>query len=166
MTASSNIASSNTAGSDAASAKREIVLLTHSLPQWIGADLENTFELRQVDANDEQCRRARALITPGPAPLGAALLEQLPALEYIAAVGSGIEGIDTRYTARRGIIVSNSAAATAEDVADHALALTLSLYSRILSFDQTVRSGHWLPKSMRRSLGDLHVGIEIGRAHV
>jgi lactate dehydrogenase-like 2-hydroxyacid dehydrogenase len=137
----------------------EVVLLTHTLPQWIGADIETAFSLRQVEPVSEVARGARVMITPGPAPVTAALLEQLPALEYIAAIGSGIEGIDLAYTGRRGITVSNSAAATAADVADHALALTLGLHARLLPFDQNVRSGHWPDKSMRRSLSDLNVGI-------
>jgi lactate dehydrogenase-like 2-hydroxyacid dehydrogenase len=140
-------------------ARREVVLMTHLLPQWIGLEIENAFELRIVDLDCEPCRRARVMITPGPARVDTGLLEGLPALEYIAAIGSGIEGIDTAYTSRRGIVVSNSAAATADDVADHTLALTLALYSRIVSFDQTVRAGEWPVKRLRRSLCDLHVGI-------
>ncbi len=141
-------------------ARRPLVLLTHTLPQWIGPDIEQTFELRSVDDAESSARaEARVLITPGPATLDAVVLDQLPALQYIAAVGSGIEGIDLPYVARRGIAVSNCAAATAEDVADHALALTLALYSRILPFDEAVRSGRWPDKTMRRSLSELQAGI-------
>ena len=139
--------------------RREVVLLTHLLPQWIGLEIEHAFELRMIDLDCERCRRARVLITPGPALVDTSLLERLPALEYIAAIGSGIEGIDTAYTTRRAIIVSNSAAATAEDVADHTLCLMFALYSRIVSFDQQVRAGKWLEKTLRRSFSDLHVGI-------
>ena len=141
------------------SAERELVLLTHVLPQWIGPEIEHVFDLRQVESDGEACRRARVLVTPGPAPVNAGLLDRLPALQYIAAIGSGIEGIDTADTARRGIVVSNSAAATAEDVADHALGLTLALHLRIPAFDQRVRLGQWLEKTMRRSLCDMHAGI-------
>jgi lactate dehydrogenase-like 2-hydroxyacid dehydrogenase len=139
--------------------RREVVLLTHLLPQWIGSEIADAFELRMVELDREPCRRARVMITPGPARVDTDVLAALPALEYIAAIGSGIEGIDTAYTTRRGIVVSNSAVATADDVADHALALTLALYSRILSFDQAVRAGAWPVKTLRRSLCDLHVGV-------
>jgi lactate dehydrogenase-like 2-hydroxyacid dehydrogenase len=140
--------------------RRRLVLLTHTLPQWIGPDIEQAFELRHIDDADSATRtEARVLITPGPARVDAVLLEQLPALQYIAAVGSGIEGIDLSYVDRRGIVVSNSAAATAEDVADHALALSLTLYARILPFDESVRSGRWPEKTLRRSLSELQAGI-------
>jgi hydroxypyruvate reductase len=146
-------------GSNSRPARREVVLLTHLLPQWIGSDVQNAFELRMVDLDCESCRRARVMITPGPARIDSGLLDKLASLEYIAAIGSGIEGIDTAYTTRRGIVVSNSAAATADDVAGHTLALTLALYSRIISFDQTVRAGEWPEKTLRRSLCELNVGI-------
>ncbi len=140
--------------------RRRLVLLTHVLPQWIGPDIERAFELRNVGDVDSATRaEARVLITPGPARVDEVLLEQLPSLQYLAAVGSGIEGIDLPYVARRGIVVSNSAAATAEDVADHALALTLTLYAHILPFDESVRSGSWPTKTLRRSLSELQAGI-------
>jgi lactate dehydrogenase-like 2-hydroxyacid dehydrogenase len=140
-------------------AGRAVVLLTHLLPQWIGSEIDEAFDLRLIDLACEPCRRARVMITPGPARVDSGLLAELPALEYIAAIGSGIEGIDTVYTSRRGIAVTNSAAATAEDVADHTLALTLALHARIIACDQAVRAGSWPAKTLRRSLSDLHVGI-------
>jgi hydroxypyruvate reductase len=140
-------------------ARREIVLLTHTLPQWISTEVQNEFDLRLLDLGGEVCREARAMITPGPARLGADIMEQLPALEFIAVVGSGYEGIDTAYTASRGIIVANSAIATGEDVADHTVAITLTLYSRILGLDQSVRRNEWPRPTFRRSLCELNVAI-------
>jgi len=139
--------------------RRELVLLTHAVPQWIGPDVESEFDLRMLDLSCDACRHARVMITPGPAKLGADILGELPALEYIAAVGSGIEGIDITYAARRGIRITNSAIATAEDVADHTLAITLALYARIISLDHAVRTGNWPEPAFRRSLRDLNVGI-------
>lgn len=144
---------------DAQASGRGVVILTHALPQWTGPELESEFDLRLFDLNSDALGLARAMITPGPARLDAETLDLLPALKYVATIGSGYEGIDTAYAARRGITITNSAIATADDVADHTLAITLALTSGITVLDRCVRSGEWPRPGFRRSLRDLNFGI-------
>jgi lactate dehydrogenase-like 2-hydroxyacid dehydrogenase len=141
-------------------AKRELVVTTHDLPHWTGPEVAQEFDLRMLDLDSPDCRQARVLITPGPAKVGADVMDGLPALQYIAAIGSGIEGIDREHAARRGITISNAALITADDVADHTVSITLANYSRILDFDRIVKTGQWsAPPPFRRSLREIGVGI-------
>jgi lactate dehydrogenase-like 2-hydroxyacid dehydrogenase len=147
-----------TSSETAAHADKPPVIFVHALPDWSVAELPNAYDLQPFDPASSACREARVAITTGPQRLDGEILDQLPKLEYLIAVGSGCEGIDLAYVHRRGVMVSNSAPATAEDVADHAVALILTLHGGIIPLDHAVRSDHWrIP--VRRSLREMKVGI-------
>jgi lactate dehydrogenase-like 2-hydroxyacid dehydrogenase len=137
---------------------KNTVVLAHWLPDWSTAEIQEVYDLRPFEPDCPDCQSARVVITTGPQRLDAEILGRLPNVEYIIAVGSGCEGIDAGYARDRGITISNSAIVTAEDVADHAVAITLALYGRILELDRAVRLDDWhIPT--RRSLRELNVGI-------
>lgn len=139
---------------------RPLVVLTHPLPEWLRPELQDIFDFRLFDPDCPDCRSARALLTPGNLPVSNDLLDRLPALRHISSIGSGCEGLDIDYAARRGITVTNSASATAEDVADHTVALILGLNGRLIEMDRRLRNGLWQPADVfRRSLRDMPVGI-------
>ena len=103
-----------------------------------------------------------------------ALLESLPAVEFIGNMGVGYESIDLVEAVARGIVVTNAGAANAEDVAEHAFGLVLAVGRRIVAADRYVRDGRWathgrMPITRRvsgRPLGILglgHIGMEIAR---
>jgi lactate dehydrogenase-like 2-hydroxyacid dehydrogenase len=126
----------------------------------------------EVFSSDE-LGRVRALLTAGGQPLGAALMDQLPALGAIVCYGTGFDGVDLAEAKRRGIVVANSPAANASAVADMAMMLLLAVTRRLLAADDYVRSGGWAsskPSPMLRApmgLRGRRVGIygmgEIGR---
>jgi len=121
----------------------------------------------------DQLGRVRALLTAGRQTLGAALMDQLPALGAIVCYGTGYDGVDLAEAKRRGIVVANSPAANASAVADMAMALLLAVTRRLLAADDYVRSGGWAnstPSPMLRApmgLRGRKVGVygmgEIGR---
>ena len=139
-------------------AKNPTVVLAEPLPDWALEQIRDDFRLTPFDPDCIICREAEVVVASGPSPLGADLMDYLPALKYICCVGSGYEGIDMKTARERKIVVSNSAIATAEDVADHTLALFLALHSRVIAFDKAVREGCW-EKTVRRSLRQLNAGI-------
>ena len=101
---------------------------------WEQADLE-TF-LHQNGNN------IRGVLThSGLMQLNAAFFKQLPRLEIIANLSVGFESIDMEAAQARGIVVTNSAGANTEDVAELAFGLILDVGRRISVADRAVRAG-------------------------
>jgi hydroxypyruvate reductase len=91
----------------------------------------------------EQLSPVRALITAGGTKLGAAAMDQFPALGAIVCYGTGYDGVDLAAAAARNIAVGHSPGANAASVADIAVILMLAATRRLLAADNYVRSGDW-----------------------
>ncbi|MGP8120813.1 MAG: 2-hydroxyacid dehydrogenase [Xanthobacteraceae bacterium] len=115
----------------------------------------------------------RALITAGGQPLGADVMDVMPALGAIVCYGTGYDGVDLAAARARNIVVGNSPAANAAAVADLAMALLLAVERRLVAADRYVRDGGWIAAapspsmSAPRGLTGARVGVygmgEIGR---
>ena len=88
-------------------------------------------------------RRIQGVWTNGTIGIKAAAIEALPELRIIVAQGAGTENIDMAAARRRGITVTNGSGTNPSCVADHAMALLLTLVRGIPSADRLVRSGEW-----------------------
>jgi hydroxypyruvate reductase len=86
---------------------------------------------------------ARALVTVGTLQTPRALIEALPRLGLIACFGTGYEGVDRAAARERGIALTHSPGANSSAVADHAMALVLTLAHRVIHIDRFVRDGGW-----------------------
>ena len=109
-----------------------------------------------------------ALVTTGPVPLPAGLLEVANNLTLICCLGAGYECYDPSALAARGIRLTNAASVNAEDVADLAICLLLAARRRLVEADQSIRVGQWprvlmTSRNRGRKLGILGLGA-IGRA--
>src|SRR3954468_18703284 len=91
----------------------------------------------------DQLAGVRALITAGGTPLGADVMDALPALQAIVCYGTGYDGVDLAAATSRNIVVGNSPAANSSAVADLAMTLMLAVTRRLLPADDYVRSGSW-----------------------
>jgi D-3-phosphoglycerate dehydrogenase len=103
----------------------------------IGVELTPAGELRGSDAAD-----VVALLTAGTRVDGEEL-ERYPRLRVVSEFGTGYDGIDVDAAARLGIAVTNVAGYCTEEVADHTLALALTLVRRIESLSRQARAGRW-----------------------
>ena len=109
--------------------------------------------------DDPLLKRIRAVQTNGSYGLKRPMIEAMPALEIICAIGAGFEGIDLAAARERGIVVTNSPGANAELVADQAWALILGSLRRVPDCDRGVREGRWqqvrtaMPLASGRRLG-------------
>src|SRR5450755_4557219 len=83
------------------------------------------------------------LDTAGGTALGAAAMDQLPALAAIVCYGTGYDGVDLAAAAARSIAVGHSPGANAASVADIAVTLMLAVTRRLIVADAYVRSGDW-----------------------
>jgi lactate dehydrogenase-like 2-hydroxyacid dehydrogenase len=99
-----------------------------------------------------------AVLTRGPLGLTAAEMAALPGLGIICVLGAGYEQVDLPAAQARGITVTNGAGVNAPTVADHAMALLLSLVRDIPLADASVRRGEWR-KVTRPSFTGKTVGI-------
>jgi D-3-phosphoglycerate dehydrogenase len=110
-----------------------------------------------------------ALVLRGSKPVTARVLAAAPALRVIAKNGAGVDSVDLPEATRRGIAVMVAAGANADAVAEHALALMLSLRRGLPTLDRKVRAGGWEGTAYQgRDFRGARVGIvgfgSIGRA--
>lgn len=104
----------------------------------------------------------RAVATNGGVGLKPELMAALPALQLVAIYGVGLDAIDLREAARRGVQVSSTPDVLTADVADQGLALLLAVARRVAFGDRYVRTGEWarhgeMPLTTR--LGGKRAGI-------
>ena len=75
--------------------------------------------------------------------IDASVIEAAPQLRVISKHGVGVDNIDIVAAAKRGIPVLVATGANAVSVAEHAIALLLTVSKRILSLDRSLREGRW-----------------------
>lgn len=101
------------------------------------------------------------------AHIDAAMLDTMPNLEVISSYSAGLDGIDIEAAKARGIAIHNTSEILAEDVADLALALALSVTRGTMRGHDFVRSGEWERSGfpLGRSMRALKTGI-VGLGHI
>jgi D-3-phosphoglycerate dehydrogenase / 2-oxoglutarate reductase len=104
------------------------------------------------------------------AAIDAAIIGKMKRCKVIVRYGIGVDNVDLKAAAARGIPVCNVPDFCTDEVADHALAMILDLCRRITENAIKVRSGEWglaVPIQSMRSLKDQTVGLvaygKIGR---
>ena len=147
---------------------------------------KDLFEEMRFDVVEAQCRTEEDLIAllddadgaqVGTLPLVSRhVMQQCPKLRVISRMGVGVDSIDLEAAAELGILVCNVPGINTAEVADHAVAMLLSLTRLIHEASASTRVGAWgndgrlnlkYMKSVRRIAANT-VGIigfgDIGRA--
>jgi phosphoglycerate dehydrogenase-like enzyme len=78
-----------------------------------------------------------------PAAISDSILREAKSLRLIQLLTAGYDKINITLTTELGIPVATNGGANAWAVAEHTIALLLSLYKRIMQCDQSVREGKW-----------------------
>lgn len=99
-----------------------------------------------------------AVLTRGPLGFTADEMAALPRLGIICVIGAGYEQVDLPAAEARGITVTNGAGVNAPSVADHTMALLLSVVRDIPQGDASVRRSEWR-KVSRPSFAGKRLGI-------
>lgn len=96
-----------------------------------------------------------------------ALLERMPNLIAVSSNGAGYDTVDVEACTRAGIAVVNQSGGNREGVAEHALAMMLTLSKRIIETDRRMRAGPDIPRNqyIGRELNNRTLGI-IGLGNV
>jgi D-3-phosphoglycerate dehydrogenase len=99
-----------------------------------------------------------------------ALLARTPNLVTVSSNGAGYDTIDVDACSRQGIIVVNQSGGNAEAVAEHALAMLLTLSKRIIEVDRRMRRAPDIPRNafigtelLDKTIGIIGIGNVGGR---
>lgn len=136
-------------------AEKPHVLIAYPLRPRFMEMLEVRYRLHRLDqAADKEAVLAQAgpactaMVVNGHVAVDAAMLDRLPALKLAACSSAGFDLIDLDEMSRRGITLTNTSIALADDVADMAILLMLAARRRLVECDAHVRSGDWGRKGM------------------
>lgn len=110
-------------------------------------------------------RECIGVVTSTRLQLDKALIDLAPKLRWIGRMGSGLEVMDVKYAASKGITCLSSPEGNMNAVAEHALGLLLGITKRIEHAAEEVRNGYWLREENRgMELEGKTIGI-IGFGH-
>jgi D-3-phosphoglycerate dehydrogenase len=119
-----------------------------------------------LDALRPHLERASAWVA-GAKAVTAEHLAAAPHLRVLSRYGVGVDAVDLEAAAQRGVVVTNTPGANSQAVAEHALALLLTLLRHVVDGDAAVRAQDW-SVTRTRQLASLTVGVlgfgRIGRA--
>lgn len=149
-------------------AKTEILSMG-TLPAATHKALDLAFTVHRLEGDatvnslDESVRgRLRGMARGSHIGVPAELMMQLPALEIVANMGVGYDGIDLAHAAANRIVVTNTPDVLTEEVADTTLGLLLMTVRELGAAEQYVRAGKWAEKPYpltRATMRDRTVGI-------
>ena len=111
---------------------------------------------------------ADALIVRSSVKVTKEVLDQATNLKVIGRAGVGVDNIDCAAATKRGIVVMNTPGGNATSVAEHTLALILSLARSVPSASASLKAGRWERKKCQgnevfgKTLGIIGLG-SIGR---
>lgn len=91
----------------------------------------------------EEIHDARALIVRSKTRVTAQVIGAAPRLRCIGRAGAGVDNIDLTAATRQGIVVMNTPGGNSISVAEHTLALLLSLVRKVPRGDASIKRGEW-----------------------
>ena len=112
---------------------------------WAGLDPFGEVVLYEASAGEEIRSRAQgaAILITNKAPIGAALIDESPALRFVTLTATGFDCVDIAAARKRGIPVSNVPVYGSRSVAQFVFALLLEMCHHVSIHDQAVRAGEW-----------------------
>ncbi|CAL5036086.1 unnamed protein product [Urochloa decumbens] len=105
--------------------------------------------------------RAAVIVGGRSVRVDASFLDATPSIAFVFSTGAGVDHIDLRECARRGVAVANSGTVYSADVADHAVGMLIDVLRRISAAERFVRSGLW-PAHGEYPLGTKVRGKRVG----
>ena len=87
---------------------------------------------------------ADALLVSTREGISRRVLERLPRCKVVSRYGVGLDNVDLVAAAELGIVVTHFPEYCTNEVADHALALSLALNRRVVELDRDLRRGAWV----------------------
>ena len=120
---------------------------------------------RALSAAHVYCISSTRQEMPGEYRCDARLIARCPDLLAVSTSGAGYDTVDVPACTAAGVIVVNQSGANADAVAEHALAMMLSLAKNIPQADRSLRAGRGVPRedfkgwnTRGRTLGVIGIG--------
>ena len=136
--------------------------LENDSPDTVAAPILSAAHVYQIGAS-------RQVIAPH-FHAGPALLQRMPNVVAVSSNGAGYDTVDVDACTREGIAVVNQSGGNKEGVAEHALAMMLTLSKRIIETDRRMRAGPDIPRNayigrelLNRTVGIIGIGNVGGR---
>jgi len=144
--------------------KREVLIRVPLDEDWLTRLSENFIVHDMVDPATfaafpaERRAKVQAVIAGTRAKFTADDIASMPELAIIHTIGAGTEAIDIDAASARGIVVISNSGTNAASVADHAMALAMSLIRDVPAMHAGTVTGGW-PVAERPQLTGKRVGI-------
>ena len=113
---------------------------------------------------------ADALIIRSAVQANVELLEHAPRLQVIGRAGIGVDNVDIEAATKKGVMVMNTPGGNAVSVAEHTLALMLSMARSVPQANESMHAGRWEKKLFEGSelrgkvvglIGLGRIGVEV-----
>lgn len=134
------------------------------------------FEVRELDTRDPEAiiagSQGATLLLPGYASITREIIEGIPGLKMVALMSMGFDYVDVEAATEHGVWVTNVPGAATEEVATHALALTLHAVRQLDFYLASAQPATWNdrapvapPRMSELTLGVVGLG-KIGREFI
>jgi len=124
------------------------ILLSQEIHPSAKKLLEEKFEV--ITAPDttqetliEMVKDVDAIILRTTSKITKKVIDNAPKLKIISRTGAGVDNIDLKAAAERGIVVCNQPGVNNVSVAEHAVAMILHLAKQLSKMDAAARNGNW-----------------------
>jgi len=134
----------------------EVVVVGRIKPEGMAVlEARSDIGVRMVDGDDPatllDAVATAAAILVRTTPIGADVIAAASALRVVSRHGVGYDNVDVAALNARGIPLAIAAAANRISVAEHALAMLLTLAKAALPHDAAVRAGNWAIRNELRA---------------
>lgn len=129
----------------------------------------------EVTDDKNQSSSAEVILVRSATKVNKEYIDKSPALKFVIRGGVGVDNIDTKYAATKGIIVRNTPKASAIAVAELAFAMMAAVPSHLIKGHQGMKEGKFLKSELKRTelynktlclVGTGNIGCELAkRAH-
>ena len=96
--------------------------------------------------------RAEGIILRTTSSVTAEVIAAAPELKIVSRTGAGVDNVDVEAATARGILVCNLPAVNNLSVAEHTIAMILSLAKDLPAMDRAVRGGAWKERNAGRAV--------------
>lgn len=133
------------------------IVSTGPVPEWFIRDQFPGADFRLAHDPSRRCvlslldEGVSILIARSNTPVTREFFEAAPHLRAVARTGVGFDSIDVAEATSRGIPVLYTPGALTRAVAEHAVAMILTLYKDLLYWNEEVLAGKWEAREHRRS---------------
>jgi D-3-phosphoglycerate dehydrogenase len=112
----------------------------------LGKDCEVLSTSKWIETEDELLRVAPdvdAVLASSFPPIGVKTISGMPNLKIVSLYAIGFDKVDLDAATEKGVLVTNVPDYCMDEVADHAMALVLSMMRRVHELDKGMRNGDW-----------------------